>query len=555
MFRRTWGGLAAVAAAAAALAAPASASFGDVTVSAQTRVNLEAFGDGVPAGFEEFWNQTVDGTATGVASSSYDWPAPSPMLPGGSTGCPDTGCATKEARAHASVDRAAGTLRAAAVARIGTGGFLADNAGYNQTFARAEIEDTLTLSQAATVVLEGSIAGQLGLRNSHDGWYGDPRARLEADISFSVDDPSGGEWPYRWLGGLQEEYVAEPIFSCPYPATCAVDDSIPMLPQGVSETFSIPVELPAGTSFFRASLIADVDMLVWGAEGDLYRSMHVMSALVNFANTATFRILVPDGVAAQSGSGQLPLVGGLAETPDTTPPTVTAPADVTVPNAPGRADADVDPGLASAADDSGAATVEGARSDGRALDAPYPIGVTTITWTATDAAGNTATATQTVTVQDVEDPVPALPAAVTVDATGPAGAVVTYAASATDNSGSATVVCAPASGSTFPIGVTTVTCTATDAAGNDAAGTFAVTVRGAADQLDDLIAFVAQQSLKAKAEAASASLAKGNSTPACNQLGALLNQVDALEGTKLTAAEAAEIRERAARIMAVAGCS
>src|SRR5205823_2117061 len=37
----------------------------------------------------------------------------------------------------------------------------------------------------------------------------------------------------------------------------------------------------------------------------------------------------------------------------------------------------------------------------QALSAPYPQGTTTITWTATDAAGNTATATQTVTVKDV----------------------------------------------------------------------------------------------------------------------------------------------------------
>lgn len=554
MLSRTWGCLAAVAVAAAAFATPASASFGDVTASAQTRVNLEAFGAGVPFGFAEFWNETVDGSASGVASSSYDWPAPSPTIPGGWSGCPDTGCATKEARAHASVDRRAGKLRAAAIARIGTGGFLADNAGYNQTTARAEIEDTITLSAPATVVLEGSIGGRLGLSNSHDGWYSDPRARLDADISFTVTDPAGGEWPYRWLGGLREEYLAEPLFSCPYPAICGIIAPFPLLPETVSDTFSIPVELPAGTSFFSASLVADVDMLVWGAEGDVHRSMHVMSASVDFANTASFRILIPDGVVAQSGSGQLPLVGGLTETPDTTPPTVTAPADLTVPNAPGRADADVDPGVASAEDDRGAVTVAGARSDGLALDVPYPLGLTTIIWTATDPAGNTASTTQTVTVQDVEDPVLTVPPSVTADATSAAGAVVTFAASATDNSGSANVTCTPASGSTFAAGTTTVVCTAADAAGNDAAGTFAVTVRGASAQLADLVDSLAQQSLAAKVKAAQASLAAGNATPACNQLGAVLNQVDALEWKTLTPQQADEVRARVARIMAVIGC-
>ncbi|MGW5667717.1 VWA domain-containing protein [Micromonospora sp. NPDC003776] len=55
----------------------------------------------------------------------------------------------------------------------------------------------------------------------------------------------------------------------------------------------------------------------------------------------------------------------------------------------------------------------------------------------------------------------------TVEATGPAGAVINYPASATDNvDGPLTPTCAPPPGSTFPLGATTVTCTATDAAGN-----------------------------------------------------------------------------------------
>lgn len=59
-----------------------------------------------------------------------------------------------------------------------------------------------------------------------------------------------------------------------------------------------------------------------------------------------------------------------------------------------------------------------------------------------------------------------VPGNISVAATGPSGAVVTYTPpTATDEGGgtpSATVMCSPASGSTFPIGTTTVTCTATD---------------------------------------------------------------------------------------------
>ncbi|MGS2615833.1 VWA domain-containing protein [Micromonospora sp. LZ34] len=55
----------------------------------------------------------------------------------------------------------------------------------------------------------------------------------------------------------------------------------------------------------------------------------------------------------------------------------------------------------------------------------------------------------------------------TVEATSPAGAVIHYPASATDNvDGPLTPTCVPPPGSMFPLGATTVTCTAIDAAGN-----------------------------------------------------------------------------------------
>jgi hypothetical protein len=48
--------------------------------------------------------------------------------------------------------------------------------------------------------------------------------------------------------------------------------------------------------------------------------------------------------------------------------------------------------------------VSGARSDGASLGSAYPAGITTITWTASDASGNAASALQTVTVQVVALP-------------------------------------------------------------------------------------------------------------------------------------------------------
>jgi hypothetical protein len=106
-----------------------------------------------------------------------------------------------------------------------------------------------------------------------------------------------------------------------------------------------------------------------------------------------------------------------------------------------------------------------------------PLGTNTVTCTATDDSGNKATATYTFTITDSVAPALTLPAPIVVGSTSAAGAVVTYAVSATDIvDGTRPVSCAPASGSTFPIGVTTVSCSASDLSGNTATGSFTVKV-------------------------------------------------------------------------------
>lgn len=85
--------------------------------------------------------------------------------------------------------------------------------------------------------------------------------------------------------------------------------------------------------------------------------------------------------------------------------------------------------------------------------------------------------TFTVTIVDTTPPTLTVPASLELNATNAAGAVGTYSASAIDLvDGVVAVTCAPPSGSTFPLGVTTVTCSASDAASNDASAQFNVTV-------------------------------------------------------------------------------
>jgi hypothetical protein len=82
----------------------------------------------------------------------------------------------------------------------------------------------------------------------------------------------------------------------------------------------------------------------------------------------------------------------------------------------------------------------------------------------------------TIGPRDITAPVLTMPANITVELTGPGGAVVTFTPTATDAGGPVTLSCTPPSGSTFPLGSTTVNCTATDAAGNTSSGTLVVTV-------------------------------------------------------------------------------
>jgi hypothetical protein len=71
-----------------------------------------------------------------------------------------------------------------------------------------------------------------------------------------------------------------------------------------------------------------------------------------------------------------------------------------------------------------------------------------------------------------------VPAAIVAGATSRAGAVVTFAATASDaEDGTLAPTCAPASGSTFPVGVTTVTCDVIDSSGVPAVAAFTVQVR------------------------------------------------------------------------------
>lgn len=176
---------------------------------------------------------------------------------------------------------------------------------------------------------------------------------------------------------------------------------------------------------------------------------------------------------------------------DIIPPVVTAPTNISVV-------ATSESGIA-ASDESIAAFLSGANATDNvevvgavSNDAPatFPVGVTTVVFSAVDAEGNIGTASATVTVSSVNandtiPPVVTAPVNISVVATSESGiaesdeaiAAFLAGASATDNVEVMGAVTnnAPA---IFPVGVTTVTFTAVDAEGNTGTASATVTVTG-----------------------------------------------------------------------------
>jgi hypothetical protein len=162
-----------------------------------------------------------------------------------------------------------------------------------------------------------------------------------------------------------------------------------------------------------------------------------------------------------------------AFTVDTTAPSITTPAPVVVSTNAFDCFASVSLPAPAASDNCGAPTVVGTRSDSLPLSSPYPIGPTTVTWTATDCAGNSVQTSQLVTVND--DTPPTI-SSCGVDQHGPADFSCqaplpdfTAAVVASDNctpAGSLVITQSPLAGTLVGPSPTTVTITVTDAANN-----------------------------------------------------------------------------------------
>jgi hypothetical protein len=400
-------------------------------------------------------NLNDDGSA-GLAAAGYGWPAAFPGLTGFT--CAESGCADKSAGATASVDERAGALRAGAGASLLVGN--APDFDYGGlAFVRSEssVDDTLTLSKDATVIVEGTVHGALSGSNGDPNQLLDPTVGTDVTVGFCcrrLGEATG------LIGGYRNSFV--PVAS----------DGIST---PVDETFSIPVDLPAGDTEFQADLAQDVHMNIDGVPGMVLAE----NGLADFTGTVTFRIVVPGDVVATSASGLLPIVGGAQPAPSNTMAPVSPATVDPAPDAAGWANGPVTVHVGASDEDggSGVASITVASSgaenrapnstDGPSVDVPVSTeGTTSFTYYATDQAGNEEQPHTLVVRIDRTAP--------TVTYDGNAGAYsvdqqVTIACRATDAlAGIASSTCEDVAGPaySFALGTNAFGASATDNAGN-----------------------------------------------------------------------------------------
>lgn len=197
-----------------------------------------------------------------------------------------------------------------------------------------------------------------------------------------------------------------------------------------------PTEAPAAPTGLAASVDGSQVDLTWAAATEDITGIQVLRNGAVIATLAGSATSYTDSTAAEGvayaytvravnyglESGDSNVVNVLF---DLTPPVITAPANVSVlANGAGCIAENVDLGQPVASDNVGVASVTN--------DAPatFPVGDTLVTWTATDAAGNSASAVQTVTV--ASNPA-AAPTSVSADALAWDQVEVTWADSSNES--------------------------------------------------------------------------------------------------------------------------
>ena len=221
------------------------------------------------------------------------------------------------------------------------------------------------------------------------------RANRDADIVLNGQNMQGffGN-SVAFAGDFNGDGIDDVIVGTPYAALLSTADasifpgSDPDAPT-ITVSGDNPATIDSGLAYVDAGATAtDVE------DGDITSSIVVIGLPVDTnipgSHTVTYQVTDSSGNSAQAVR-TVKVIG------DIIPPVVTAPADVGPIEALG-ATTPVAIGTATATDNVAVASITSN------APASFPVGLTVVTWTATDTAGNTGTATQNVTVQDTTTP-------------------------------------------------------------------------------------------------------------------------------------------------------
>lgn len=350
---------------------------------------------------------------------------------------------------------------------------------------------TITAPDDITV---GTGAGNTGCTITLDDELGQPEVNDNCTVSFTIAGvPAGNNF-------------APGTYTLTYTATdgaghtasdtqvvTVVDNTAPIIAAPADATYTCLSEVPAANANqARGPVVGPDGQFVRDANDELIFSgppfencgpvnVSVSESNNGGAGSAANPRVITRTFTATDSAGNVASAVQTITVADGTAPTITAPADKVLYTGAGAtscgvtiSDLNGTLGTATAADNCGGVTVT--RGGGNT----FPVGETIVTYTATDAAGNTAAATQKVTVIDNTPPAISCPVNINVGF-NPAvnGAVVNYATPVgSDNCAGATTAQTTGlpSGATYPLGTTTNTFTVTDAAGNTASCSFKVTV-------------------------------------------------------------------------------
>jgi len=306
-----------------------------------------------------------------------------------------------------------------------------------------------------------------------------------AGITAEATDPSGAIVSYVVTATDAVGVTSGPTCSTPSGST---------FPLGTTTVICIASDAATntGSASFIVSVVSTTGPSITTPSSIVTEATGPTGAVVTYAVTASSPVGIASGPTCLPASGSTFPIGTTTVTctatdnaaitvstpfdvivQDTTTPLITAPSDITA-EATGPSGAVVSYTVTATDLVDGIVTPICTPASG----STFSLGTTTVTCDATDSSGNIDSVSFIVSVVSTTGPTITVPAPITAEATGPTGAVVTYAVTASSPVGILTgPTCTPASGSTFPIGTTTVTCTATDNAENTAFASFTVTVR------------------------------------------------------------------------------